>query len=65
MCPACALRVSVWSWFALQFALQDLETALIATLLRVYTHRLYGTVWYTVLQACVCRCVFGYCMWLQ
>ena len=35
MCPVCVLlcvaRVSVWSWSALQFALQDLNTALANT----------------------------------
>ena len=43
--------VSVWSWIALKFALQDLKTALIA-MLQVYTHCLYGTVWYTI-SVCV------------
>ena len=53
----------VWSWLALQFALQDLKTALIA-MLQVYTQCLYGTVWYTA-NVCVCggvhrlRCVLG------
>ena len=55
----CAVCVSVWSWlvlqFALQFALQDLKIALIA-MLQVYTHCLYGTVWYTT-SASVCVCV--------
>ena len=40
LCVAC---VGVWSWPALQFALQDLKTALIA-MPQVYTHCLYGTV---------------------
>ena len=52
LCVAC---VSVWSWLALQFALQDLKTALIA-MHQVYTYRLYGAVWYTA-SVCVCVCV--------
>ena len=52
---SCVACVSVWSWLALQFALQDLKTALIA-MLQVYTHWLYGTVWYTT-SVCVCVCV--------
>ena len=47
--------VSVWSWLALQFMLQDLRTALIA-MLQVYTHCLYSAVWYTS-NVCVCVCV--------
>ena len=58
-CIVCYKRervcVCVWSWLALQFALQDLKTALIA-MLQVYTHRLYGTVWYTA-SVCACVCV--------
>ena len=65
LCVAC---VSVWSWIALQFALQDLKTALIPVL-TVYSHCLYGTVWYTTIaRLCVCvnkkstlsRCVAEY-----
>ena len=48
LCVAC---VGVWSWLALQFALQDLKTALIA-MPQVYTHCLYGAVWCTT-SACV------------
>ena len=51
-CVAC---VSVWSWLALQFALQDLKTALIA-MLQVHTHCLYGTAWYTT-TLCMCAYV--------
>ena len=50
----CVVCVIVWSWLALQFALQDLKTALVA-MLQVYTHCLYGTV--GILQASVCVCV--------
>ena len=53
LCVAC---VSVWSWLALQFALQDLKTALIA-MHQVYTCRLYGAVWYTA-SVCVCVCAY-------
>ena len=52
LCVAC---VAVWSRVALQFALQDLKTALIA-MLQVYTHCLYGTVCLCV-SVCVCVCV--------
>ena len=51
----CVVCVSFWSWLALQFALQDLKTALIA-MLQVCTHCLYGTVWYTT-TVCICVCV--------
>ena len=60
MCPVCVcccvLRVLVLvsGPGLLQFALQDLKTALIA-MLQVYTHWLYGTVWYTT-SVCVCLC---------
>ena len=39
-CVACVACVGVWSWSALQFALQDLKIALIA-MLQVCTHCLY------------------------
>ena len=53
----CVVYVTVWSWLALHFVLQDLKTALIA-MPQVYTHCLYGTVWYTTCaRACVCRTV--------
>ena len=55
MCPACVLLcVGVWSWSALQFALEDPKTALIA-MPQVYTHRLYGHVQYTT-SVCVSLC---------
>ena len=54
----CVASFSVGSWLALQFALQDLKTALIA-LLQVYTHCLYGAS-YGIPQACVCVCVCGF-----
>ena len=52
----CVVCVSTWSWLALQFALQDLKIALIA-MLQVYSHCLYGTVWYTT-SMCLCVCVW-------
>ena len=60
LCVAC---ISVWSWLALQFVLQDLKIALIA-MLQVYTHclyRMYGMVCYKRMCMCVCVCV---CVWV-
>ena len=70
----CVTCVSVWSWVALRFALQDLKIALIA-MLQVCTHCLYGTVWYTTsvcvrVRVSVCLCArvrvhdvcLSYCM---
>ena len=71
MCPICVLLcVSVWSWSALQFALQDLKIALVNTPSVHPLFVLYCIVYYErerereSVCVCVCACV---CMsgWLH
>ena len=61
MCPACVLLcvvcVSVWSWFALQFALQDLKITLANTPSVHPLFVLHCIVYYKCVCVCVCVCV--------
>ena len=56
LCVAC---VSVWSWSALQFALQDLKIALTNTPSVQPLFVLYCIVYYKSMCVCVCVCVFS------
>ena len=61
MCPVCVLLcvacVSVWSWSALQFVLQDLKIALANTPSVHPLFVLYCIVYYKRERVCVCVCV--------
>ena len=63
MCPVCCcvlhvlVCVSVWSWSALQFALQDLKIAMANTPSVHPPFVLYCIVYYKSVSVCKCVCV--------